>query len=201
MSINVTPIPRLINLGAPAFTLGTSNAAGDAITAVASNSTLLAFDTVLPAVTSSASSAGSATVAGRRDHVHASSIAATQAEEEAASSTAAFTSPGMQKYHPGVSKGWVNYSQNTDTINSSYNVASVTDSSAGNSTINWTVDFSTANHCSVGMLRNVAATNEHISVNAAPAAGATSISTAAADGTRIDALAYFVAVFGEQVDA
>ena len=86
MSISVTPIPRLTTLTTPAFTLGTANAAGDAITAVASNSTLLTFDTTLPAPTGSAAT-GSAEVAGRRDHVHASTIAATQAEEEAGSST------------------------------------------------------------------------------------------------------------------
>ena len=48
MTINVTPIPRLIDLAAPAFTLGTANAAGSALTAVASDATLLAFDTTDP---------------------------------------------------------------------------------------------------------------------------------------------------------
>jgi hypothetical protein len=58
-------------LAAPAFTLGTANAAGDAITAVASNSTLLAFDATVPAVAYAPSPlAGSATVSARRDHVH-----------------------------------------------------------------------------------------------------------------------------------
>ena len=71
MTINVTPIPKLTTLTTPAFTLGTTNAAGDALTAVASNSTLLAFDTTIPAVTSTASTTGSATTAARRDHVHA----------------------------------------------------------------------------------------------------------------------------------
>jgi len=75
MSINVTPIPRLIDLAAPAFTLGTANAAGSAETAVASNSTLLAFDTTLPAAVSTSGSVGSATVAPRRDHVHAGGAA------------------------------------------------------------------------------------------------------------------------------
>jgi len=75
MSINVTPIPRLTTLTTPAFTLGTANAAGDAITAVASNSTLLAFDTTLPASTGTAA-VGSATTVARRDHVHAIGLAA-----------------------------------------------------------------------------------------------------------------------------
>jgi uncharacterized protein YcfJ len=73
MSINVTPIPRLIDLAAPAFSLGTANAAGSAVTAVSSNSTLLAFDTTLPdAITYGQSGAvGSSTTAARRSHVHA----------------------------------------------------------------------------------------------------------------------------------
>jgi len=70
MSINVTPIPRLIDLAAPAFTLGTANAAGSAVTAVASDATLLAFDTTDPAAVAASAVVGSATVAARRDHVH-----------------------------------------------------------------------------------------------------------------------------------
>lgn len=70
MSIVVTPIPQLIELAAPAFTLGTANAAGSAATAVASDSTLLAFDTTNPAAVAASPSVGSATTATRRDHVH-----------------------------------------------------------------------------------------------------------------------------------
>jgi len=73
MTIIVTPIPRLIDLAVPAFTLGVANAAGSAETAVSSNSTLLAFDTTaVDAITFGQSgSVGSATVAPRRDHAHA----------------------------------------------------------------------------------------------------------------------------------
>jgi len=73
MSIVVTPIPRLIDLAAPAFQLGTANAAGSAATAVASDSTLLAFDAVaVDAITLGQSgSVGTAVVAPRRDHAHA----------------------------------------------------------------------------------------------------------------------------------
>lgn len=72
MTINVTPIPRLIELAAPSFTLGTANAAGSAITSIASDSTLLAFDTTVPTTIaySASAAAGSSTVAPRRDHTH-----------------------------------------------------------------------------------------------------------------------------------
>lgn len=73
MSITVTPIPQLVDLAAPAFTLGTANAAGSAATAVASDSTLLVFDATLPdAITFGQSGAvGSSTTAARRSHEHA----------------------------------------------------------------------------------------------------------------------------------
>jgi len=73
MSIQVTPIPRLTVLAVPAFQLGVANTAGSADSAVASDSTLLAFDTTLPGpVTFGMSGAvGSAVVASRRDHAHA----------------------------------------------------------------------------------------------------------------------------------
>ena len=70
MAINVTPIPKLTAMAAPAFTLGTANAAGDALTAVSSNSTLLAFDATAPAAVAAAAVVGTATVSARRDHVH-----------------------------------------------------------------------------------------------------------------------------------
>jgi hypothetical protein len=72
MSIVVTPIPRLIDLAAPAFTLGTANAAGSAATAVASDSTLLAFDTTVPTTIaySASAAAGSGTTVSYRNHTH-----------------------------------------------------------------------------------------------------------------------------------
>jgi len=70
MSIVVTPIPRLIDLAAPSFTLGTANAAGSAVTAVASDATLLAFDTTDPEPVAATAAVGSSTTVARRSHVH-----------------------------------------------------------------------------------------------------------------------------------
>lgn len=71
MTIHVTPIPRVIDLAVPGFTLGTANAAGTAQTAVSSDSTLLVFDTTPPAdVVAGSAVVGSATTAPRRDHQH-----------------------------------------------------------------------------------------------------------------------------------
>jgi hypothetical protein len=83
MTINVTPIPRLIDLAAPAFTLGTANAAGTAVTAVASDATLLAFDTTDPAAVAASAAVGSATTVSHRDHVHAGTTATGTVVDEA----------------------------------------------------------------------------------------------------------------------
>jgi hypothetical protein len=75
MGISVTPIPRLTVLTAPAFTLGTANAAGAALTSIASDSTILTYDTTVPTTISStggSAGTGSATTAARRDHAHGS---------------------------------------------------------------------------------------------------------------------------------
>jgi len=73
MTIHVTPIPSTIVLGTPAFVLGVANTAGDTGTAVASNSTLLMFDTTLPEalVYSQPGATGSSSTAARRSHAHA----------------------------------------------------------------------------------------------------------------------------------
>ena len=107
MSINVTPIPRVIDLAAPAFSLGLANAAGSAQTAVASDSTLLVFDTTAPAdVIVGSAVVGSATTAPRRDHQHSglagfdSTDPASVAENAVVGS--ATTAPHRDHVHPGI---------------------------------------------------------------------------------------------------
>jgi hypothetical protein len=78
--------------------------------------------------------------------------AATQAEQETASSTTAYTSPGTQKYHPGMIKSWSQWSVSggTPTMNVQYNCSSITDNGVGDFTHNCTVGFSTAQFGFVG---------------------------------------------------
>jgi hypothetical protein len=122
MSIQVTPIPRLTVLTVPAFTLGTANAAGSADTAVASNSTLLAFDATDPAAVAASAVVGTATVASRRDHVHAGVI------------------EGVKFYARWNMSG---------SLADSFNVSSITDSGTGNWSINIANGFSAADAYSV----------------------------------------------------
>lgn len=78
--------------------------------------------------------------------------AATQAEQETATATDVFVSPGRQQYHPSAAKFWI---MNTVTAGSpavtvAYNVASITDLGVGNFRNNYTTNFSTANYAIVG---------------------------------------------------
>lgn len=145
----MTPIPRLTALTTPAFTLGTTNTAGDALTAVASNSTLLTFDAVDPAAVAAAAVVGSATVSSRRDHVHVGPVVATQAQLETASDTATFASPGRMQYAPTSTKAWGQIAADGESIMSSYGVASVADTATGNRRVNLTTAFSSTAFCIV----------------------------------------------------
>jgi len=184
MSIVVTPIPRLIDLAAPAFTLGTANAAGSAETAVASDSTLLAFDTTLPAATGTAA-VGTATVAPRRDHVHTGTTLAAPSltlgtSNSAGAATTAFAtnstilafdttdpdaitygqsgavgsavvasrrdhSHGMQAVALGAAKQWSNHNP-TGAIQQSFNTTSTGKDSTGVYTITIATDFASTNY-------------------------------------------------------
>jgi len=201
MTINVTPIPRLIELAAPAFTLGTTNAAGDAVTSIASNSTLLAFDATVPdAITFGQSgSAGSATVTARRDHAHAMeaetpTVAATQAEMEAASSTTVFVTPGRTQYSPGVAKAWCKVSTTGSLGSPNLNITSVSKSSTGKYSLTIDTDFSSAVYSTAVTVESGAAIFGSKSSAAADTA-AIDIWTSA--GAAVDAAFYFTA-FGDQ---
>jgi len=70
---------------------------------------------------------------------------ATQADMEAQTADR-YGDAASLKYHPGVAKAFVvfNASTGTPTIESSYNVTSITDNSVGDFTVNFTVPFSSA---------------------------------------------------------
>lgn len=72
---------------------------------------------------------------------------ASQADQEAASSTAASVTPGRQQFHPSACKAWVRFNgTGAVAIAASYNVSSITDNGTGDYTVNFTVSFSSANY-------------------------------------------------------
>ena len=80
--------------------------------------------------------------------------AATQAEMEAVTSTAAYVTPGRAHYHPGVAKAWCRIladgtiSGGTSLPNS-YNIDTITDSGTGDRRVNYDTDFSSLHYSAV----------------------------------------------------
>ena len=80
--------------------------------------------------------------------------AATQAEMEAVTSTAAYVTPGRAHYHPGVAKAWCRIladgtiSGGTSLPNS-YNIDTITDSGTGDRRVNFDTDFSSIHYSAV----------------------------------------------------
>lgn len=76
---------------------------------------------------------------------------ATQAEMETATSVAKIVTPGRQHFHPGHPKCWgyVTVSAGTPTLQTSYNITSITDVDVGKITFTIADDFSSANWVSV----------------------------------------------------
>ncbi len=86
--------------------------------------------------------------AGATTAIFHSSIAATQAQMEAASSLVVPVVPGRMHFHPGVAKAWayVNVPSGTPTILASYNIGSVVDGGVGIMSIVYITSFSSANN-------------------------------------------------------
>lgn len=75
------------------------------------------------------------------------SAAASQADQETATSTTTFVSPGRQQFHPSAAKAWVAFTSITSTAvigTASYNITSLTDNGSGDTTVVFGTDFSGA---------------------------------------------------------
>lgn len=74
--------------------------------------------------------------------------AATQSDQETATSTTTFVSPGRQHLNPSAAKAWtrINISGGTPSSVAAYNVASITDNGVGDYSANYTTAFSSANY-------------------------------------------------------
>lgn len=80
-------------------------------------------------------------------------LAASQAEQEAASALNRIVVPARQQLHPSAAKGWVYVTgAGSPSAAASYNVSSITDNGVGDFTINWGTDFSSANYACAAMI-------------------------------------------------
>lgn len=77
---------------------------------------------------------------------------AVKADQMAANSTAVYTNPSVQQFHPSAAKAWVKFTSiTTTTISASYNVTSLIDNGTGDTTINFTTAFSSADYGAAGV--------------------------------------------------
>jgi hypothetical protein len=74
----------------------------------------------------------------------AAPAAAAQADQETATSTTTYVSPGRQHFHPSAAKFWVNWTGNSTTIRVSYNMTSIADTAVGDADGTIGTDFSGA---------------------------------------------------------
>lgn len=95
-----------------------------------------------------------------------------------------------------LAKAWVNWAGASGTINSSYNVSSVTRNSTGNYTVNFTSSFSNANYAIVyGGNRNNSATDAFGMNFYSQATGSVIVNTSVSGGGYTDATAACIACF------
>ena len=119
-------------------------------------------------------------------------IASTQADQETATSTTTYVSPGVQQYHPSSAKAWGQFGVD-GTTQASYNVTSITDTGTGTVDVTIATDFSSASWSAVAVLFD---TNDRACQVSAKAAGTVTIRAAA--GTADPSSGYFFAAFGDQ---
>jgi len=68
---------------------------------------------------------------------------ATQADQEAWSTSDAFTSPLRQQFHPSASKAWVMYNP-AGVVSAGYNILNIINVAPGDNVVCFTIDFSAA---------------------------------------------------------
>lgn len=125
-------------------------------------------------------------------------VAATQAQQEAGSSGTVFTAPSVQQYHPSAAKCWCKWGITT-TIDTSYNVSSITDNGIGDWTVTINVDFSSANYAVVQTVEGQPFASGIAQVrNGGQAAGTLRLQACNDAGGTIDPAKNHVVVFGDQ---
>lgn len=127
--------------------------------------------------------------------------AAVQADQETATSTTTYVSPGVQQYHPSAAKAWVAWGA-TSTIDVSYNVSSITDNGTGDWTVNFATAFSSANY-TVSPGQRSSSDNDggsifNVKSATAPTASACRMFSQTPGGIAADRTKNYVSFFGDQ---
>lgn len=125
-------------------------------------------------------------------------VAANQAEMEAASSTTKFTTPGTERFHPGVAKAWahVTISGGTPTLAAGHNFSSsITDHGAGDFTLTFTTAMSSAFFAAIATAERSAA--YHAARISSMSTTTVRVLIADPAGTLVDPTAFSIVVFGD----
>ncbi len=126
---------------------------------------------------------------------------ATQAEMETGTATTSAVTPGVLQNHPGAAKVWafITVSGGTPSLDASYNVTSITDTSAGNVTVTIATDFSSANYAAIAQAVTAGGAAHMASVKTGQAAGSFVVRTAlSSTGADTDNINISVVAFGDQ---
>ena len=121
--------------------------------------------------------------------------AATQAQQEAATATTVYDSPGRQQFHPSAAKAWA-YVNSAGTIVTSYNTSGSTHPGTGQYTVSWNTDFSSANYACAAMMTGIA-TNGTVSI-ASQAAGSVTVNVRSGSSPSQSDTAFEIICFGDQ---
>lgn len=132
-----------------------------------------------------------------------SAAAAAQSDQETATSTTTYVSPGRQQFHPSAAKVWCFVGILAD-IQQSYNMTSCTDVGTGQVTFTIATDFSAATWCGqiseYGDQGGTLATTHIVNIqNTGYAAGAcTALCVQSLTGAVVDPAGYFFTGYGDQ---
>lgn len=127
--------------------------------------------------------------------------AATQANQETATSSTTVITPSVQQFHPGHPKAWVFFavSGGVITILASYNVTSVTYSAAGQYKVNFTTPFSNVNlYGGICLTQNSAANPYAMEDTGRTASQFPIVVVARATGSTVDTGGVSAMFFGDQ---
>ncbi len=123
-----------------------------------------------------------------------------QSDQETGTSTTVAVTPGIQHFHPSAAKVWayISVSGGTPSLDASYNVTSITDTSAGNVTVTIGNDFSSANYCAVAQAVTAGGAAHSASVKTGQAAGSFVVRTLlTSSGADTDNINLAVVAFGD----
>lgn len=125
----------------------------------------------------------------------------TQAEMETGTAVDSAVTPGRAAFHPGMAKVWayITVSGGTPSLDASYNVTSITDTSPGNVTVTIATDFSSANYCAIAQAVTAGGAAHMASVKTGQATGSFVVRTAlSSTGADTDNISLSVVAYGDQ---